>query len=282
MKKTLRQYAEALNSGDGEAVRAYVTDECYAAADYQADIGIFSGLKYVKAEQVQLYDNTVKAQVLFSTQAELAVQMELELKKVGGVWLVSDDSALRAMLKGDAQNIGEGATGEPGIKWDFETEGANLFDNSGAFAISVCGVEKKLPFALSELSGVIIAEEYLNFDVEAGYYYEAPFSIDGKDAGLVIIYNNTDGKLKLRDCLVGGVSFDAKTASQQIMLPENIGIGSTVEEVQNAFGPPTGMDFSESGEECTYVYTKAENQEVRLTFADGQTVSGCLIKCFVM
>lgn len=180
------------------------------------------------------------------------------------------------------ENTADNQSGGQEIKWDFETEDANLFDNPGAFAITVGGVRKQLPFALSELSGVVISEENLNSDVPGQYFYNVPFTVDGKNAGIIIVYNKSAGAAKLRDCLVGGVNVNAENAPSQIMLPENIGIGSTAEEVQNAFGPPTGMDFAENSDECTYVYTSADNQEVSLTFSDGKTVSGYTIKYFVM
>lgn len=285
-EKTLQEYARTLASGNSDGVKEYVTDECYAAADYQADTGIFSGLKYVKTEQAKLNNDIITAQVTFSNGAEMTVPFEL--KKVDGKWLVSDDSALRAKLTGGSTAEtetttceDEGVTGTPEIKWDFETEGANLFDNEAAFALTISGAEKKLPFALSELSGFVIAEDYLNYDVQAKYFYNVPFTVDGKDGGVLIVYNKTDSTAKLRDCLIGGVIIESGNASN-IMLPENIGLGSTVEEVQNAFGPPSGLECSENGAECTYVYKKADNQELRLTFADGVTMSRFEMKFFVM
>lgn len=222
--------------------------------------------------------------------------LPIELKKENGTWRISDDSHLRDRLKEGfekaftevastvATEVREELQNNGGTPqgWDLETGGANLFEDGNRFSLAVGGEEKKLPFALKELGEITIAQEDLTHDVEAGYYYEVPFYLGKKYAGIVFLYNNSEHTMKLQDCLVGGVSLDADNVDPQFRLPEDIGFGSTVEEVQNAFGPPTSVDYATDSEYCTYIYTKADFQEVQITFADGKTVSHYVIQYFVL
>ncbi len=87
------------------------------------------------------------------------------------------------------------------------------------------------------------------------------------------IYNNSMNVLPAKECQIVGISsanYDQENRAD-LEIAKGIKVGSTMEEVTEAFGEPTEIDTYKT--DTSYIYSTGENKDVEIMFEDSEKVT---------
>lgn len=137
------------------------------------------------------------------------------------------------------------------------TAGVVMSDNLFDFEFSIDGTVLKLPCDVADLQalGYLMPED--DADNTLDEYYISNSILCKNDYVIVVhIYNNTDTSMLYADAPIDEISFDniSYDESCNIRFCGGIQIGSTKEEVSQAFGEPTTIYAEEGDSSSTFIY----------------------------
>ncbi len=150
---------------------------------------------------------------------------------------------------------------------------SKLSDDVYDFEVMLDGDVFKLPLELSEFEEAgWKTDDDLTVTNDPGYGNHAFFTKGDQEVD-VELYNKSMDVKPLKECQIIGIStfnYDNEN-KMDIELAKGIKIGSTMDEVTEAYGEPTEIDEYDS--DISYIYSSGENQDIELMFEGSEKVT---------